>query len=115
MSDDPLSVHTADSVGRVRDLFAAFGIHAVPVMEDGRAVGMLTTADLADSWPDEVRVGNAMTSVPHRIGGDESVGSAARQMLERRVHHLIVDEPDGTIGILSSFDLLRVLASDTSD
>ncbi len=114
MSADPLSVHTSDSIGRVRDLFAAFGIHAVPVMEEGRAVGMVTTADLADSWTDEHRVADAMSSVPHRIAGDETVGSAARRMMARRVHHLIVDEPDGTIGILSSFDLLRILASDAT-
>lgn len=114
MSDDPLSVHTSDSVGRARDLFAVFGIHAVPVMEDGRAVGMVTTADLADNWPDEHRVREAMTAVPHRINGDETVMAAARLMLERGIHHLIVDEPGGTIGILSSFDLLRVLAADAT-
>ena len=48
------------------------------------------------------------------VSPDETVGAAARQMLDRRVHHLIVDEPDGTIGILSSFDLLRILAPDTT-
>lgn len=111
MSPDPLRVHASDTLARARDLSASVGAHALPVMEEGRVVGILTTTDLADNWPDHQRVSTVMTRLPHRVPGDTGVADAARTMLERRIHHLIVDEPDGSIGILSSFDLLEVIAS----
>jgi CBS domain-containing protein len=109
MSTDLVTVHSSDSVGRARDLLAAIRIHALPVVEDGRIIGILTSADLADYWPDDQRVSKVMTAAPYRISGNAAIEDAAREMLARQVHHLIVDEPGGSVGILSSFDLLRAL------
>lgn len=114
MSVDPLRVHVSDTIGRARDLAAGVGAHALPVMEDGCVVGILTTTDLADNWQDEHGIAGVMARAPHRISGNASPADAARLMLERRIHHLIVDEPDGSIGILSSFDLLEVVAFDNT-
>lgn len=110
MSPDPLQVHASDTIGRARDLAAMVGAHGLPVVEDDAVVGILTTTDLADNWPDDRPVRSVMSRVPHRVAGDATAAEAARLMLERRIHHLIVDEPDGSIGILSSFDLLRAIA-----
>ena len=112
MSVDPLRVHISDTIGRARDLAAGVGAHALPVMEDGRVVGIITTTDLADNWQDDHGIAGVMARAPHRISGDATPATAARTMLERRIHHLIVDEPDGSIGILSSFDVLQVIAFD---
>ena len=115
MSPDALRVHASDTIGRARDLSARAGAHALPVEENGRIVGILTTTDLVDNWRDDRRVDTVMTRHPHRVKGDVPVADAARLMLERRVHHLVVDEPDGDVGILSSFDLLEVIASRPDD
>lgn len=109
MSTDLVTVHASDSVGRARDLLAAIRIHALPVIEDGRIVGILTTSDLADNWPDEHRVSKVMTAAPYRISGQATIEAAAQEMLDRQVHHLVIDEPGGSVGILSSFDLLKAL------
>lgn len=47
-----------------------------------------------------------------RVGPDEPVGGVARTMLERRVHRLLVTEGDELLGLVSSLDLVRLLAEE---
>ncbi|MEX2471218.1 MAG: CBS domain-containing protein [Gemmatimonadota bacterium] len=44
------------------------------------------------------------------VTADASVSEAARRMLDRRVHRVIVVEEDDPIGLLSAFDLVRIVA-----
>jgi len=105
---DVITVHPDDTVGNARDLTAALGFHALPVVDDNKVVGIVTSADLADGWSDDHPISGVMSSPVYRIRSTDSLRTAAEEMLNLRVHHLVVEDRDG-IGILSSFDLLRVL------
>ncbi len=107
MTEDILTVHASDRVGRARDLMIGVHINALPVVEDGVVVGIITSTDLVDDWPDHVPVADVMQSSPIRIDQGATLADAAEKMLSRQVHHLIVDGDGGTVGIVSSFDLLR--------
>lgn len=108
MSSGPITIHVADNAGRARDLLAAMGFHALPVVEADRIVGIVTTTDLADNWPDDAPVKQLMSRAPHSINREATLEAAAAKMLANEIHHLVIDDADGQ-GILSSLDLLRAL------
>ena len=84
-------------------------VGAMPVVEDGTVVGMLSDRDLAvravadGMEPDETTVGELMTPVVIHLYEDQTVQEAAEAMKERRVRRLIVfnrdDEPTGMLSI----------------
>jgi CBS domain-containing protein len=117
-------------------LFAEAGISGVPVVEDGRLVGIVTEGDLifqdADvkspgfldilggiiplgNW-DEYRrealksagvtVGEVMTTEVLTIGPDDSLSEAATIMAENRIKLLPVAEGDSLRGVVTRMDIL---------
>jgi CBS domain-containing protein len=46
MSAHPLSIESADTIGLAADIFKANALHALPVVDDGELVGIVTTHDL---------------------------------------------------------------------
>lgn len=60
---------------------------------------------------DSLRVRDIMTTEPvFTIPGDESVSKLARRMLEAHIHRMLVTEKEQVIGIVSTSDLLQLLA-----
>ena len=111
MTDDLITVGTEDTIDNARDLVLSLGIHALPVVENDAVVGILTTSDLSDDWPADELIGSAMSAPVCRISPDASIREAADEMLAHSVHHLIVENKKGAIGLLSSFDLLRAIST----
>jgi len=98
------------SVGHVRELLARHRIHALPVVDDqGAPIGILTTIDLMNGIKDETRVDQVMTKPVLTVPRYEDITVAARMMRNRRVHHLIVVHEKKLVGMLSSFDILRLV------
>lgn len=58
----------------------------------------------------EVTVGDLMSREIVTVTKETDVRSCARQMLERRVHRLLVTEGGELRGIVTSFDLLQLVA-----
>lgn len=46
MTHKPLTIESADTVGLAAGIFRANALHALPVVDDGELVGMVTTHDL---------------------------------------------------------------------
>jgi CBS domain-containing protein len=114
------------------DVLADFRVSALPVVEDGTVIGIVSEADLlhklefsAEVFHPRLFEGRArrvtrakaggetarelMTSPVVTIGPDDSLASAARMMELHRVKRLpVVDPDDGRlVGIVSRSDLLR--------
>ncbi len=109
MTSEPITIEPGDKVGRARDLMLTLGIHALPVVREDVVVGIVTSTDLIDNWPDDEAVSTVMTSAPYSIDIETGLREAADLMIERRVHHLLVERHGHTVGILSSLDLLYTL------
>lgn len=58
----------------------------------------------------ELTVADAMTRTLVTVGPDAAVDDIARMMLDHRVHRVLVCEDRVLLGVISAFDLLRVLA-----
>jgi predicted transcriptional regulator len=105
-----LVVSPGDRVAYVREVMLGQRIHAVPVFDDeDRAIGIITATDLIDAPHGDIEVADLMTRDVVTVARDEPVAEAARLMRANRLHHLLVTQDGEVVGILSSFDLLRVV------
>jgi CIC family chloride channel protein len=99
-------------------------ISGMPVVDgSGRVIGVVSTTDVltAEAEIDDpgarqallenTVVRDIMTPRPFTVGPDEDVREAARQMLYADVHRLFVAEGDKVIGIISTTDIVRAVAT----
>ncbi len=113
MSTELLTVDRNELVGPVRDLMLDAGVHCVPVVDDElHPVGVITSWDLVEEYaPTEEAITNAMTDHVVCIGKDDALSHAAGVMMTNWIHHLVIVDDRGRVeGILSSFDLLGLVA-----
>jgi predicted transcriptional regulator len=111
MSDVVKTATITDVVGPVRDLMLQHGIHSVPILDaDGRLVGIVTSSDLVEEWAPQMGVQTVMSRNVETAPRHRSVVDAARTMVTKKIHHLVITERDSVIGVVSSFDLLKHLA-----
>lgn len=87
-------------------------IRHLPVVEDGKLVGMLSTVDLGPhvGHLGRTRVNAAMTPDPTTVGTGVDAAAAARLMLERRVRALPVVDGERVVGVISVSDILEEYA-----
>lgn len=112
MTGDLIAVRPSDRVGRALDILLQSGLHALPVIDDGgRAVGLVTTADLVAVDADEL-IGERFYGPPITLDRRSQISLAATMMRQEYVHHIIVTENDTAVGMLSSYDLLKMLESE---
>ncbi len=106
-------VKATEVVGPVRDLMLDEDLHGVPVVDDdGGLVGIVTATDLVEEWAPQLGVVEVMSRDVHTVSPSTSVVDAARTMREHRIHHVVVVQRDQVVGLVSSFDLLGVLAGE---
>jgi CBS domain-containing protein len=85
----------------------------LPVVEGGRAVGMLTDRDIiarvvaAGQDPKTVRVSDVSTKDLVTIGPDQDVEEARQLLAQHQLDRVLVLEGDQLVGILSEADLRR--------
>ena len=68
--------------------------------------------DLGQRYVEEraVIVRDVMTPVVHHVAATAPVAEAARIMIEHRIHRLVVTQNKEPVGMITSMDLLRVVA-----
>jgi predicted transcriptional regulator len=72
----------------------------------------LTLEDLGQRYVEQrtVTVRDVMTPVIHHVPVTASVAEAARIMVDRHIHRLVVTQGKEPVGIITSLDLLKMLA-----
>ena len=110
MVEAVISAKADDSVEHVRQLMASHKIHAVPIAdEEGAAIGIVTSADLVADVKSDARVAEIMTERVYTVPAYNDVHIAARVMRNHNVHHVVVTHEKRITGIVSSFDLLKLV------
>lgn len=84
-------------------------IRRMPVVDDGRLVGIVTRSDLEARRKANQTVNDVMTSAPLTVAPDDTLERAAAMMLENKVSGLPVVEDGRVVGILTESDLFRAL------
>ena len=104
----------------IHRLFVEEEIHGAPVVdEDGTVRGVVSTLDLLRVVREELEpilerrseltAGDAMTRELVTVGLDATIEEIARTMLEQHVHRVLVTDGATLQGVITPFDLLRVL------
>jgi CBS domain-containing protein len=121
MSFNPVVIGANEAVSEVERLIKTYRVSGLPVIEDGVAIGVISQTDLAVAHSSELfranwqrlRVRHLMTSPAVSVHIGTSAEHAARLMVTKHIHRLVVvDDEDRPIGIVSSLDLLRTLLDD---
>ncbi len=103
-----------DTVGQVAKTMIDKDIHAVVVMEGGKAVGVVSQTDMVlarqGRTADQARVMLArdiMTPGCATCDADMLLSEAVSLMTGRRMHRLVVTQNDKPVGVLSMTDVVR--------
>src|SRR5437870_10655656 len=122
MTPTPLSVSPNTPVNEARALMQQHRIRHLPVLENGRLVGMVSDRDIRLVLPSpatslsvyeigylltRLTVGEIMTYFPITIGADRPVTDAVKRMLAYKIGALPVVEHGQLIGMLTRTDLLH--------
>jgi CBS domain-containing protein len=98
------------SVGHVKSMLRNNDIRVLPVVgPEGEAVGIISVSDLLDDLSDETPVSKVMTGKVYTVAQYDDVSVAARVMRNHRIHHVVVTHEQRVVGILSSFDLVKLV------
>ena len=126
MTAQVVTVSTRDKVSDVRRIMNERGIHHVPVVDDGILKGLVSYTDIAElsftEFTDDERVRDAVLDERCTVSGlmrtnlvtlppDASIRDAAERLSSGRFHSiLVVDGDDTLVGVVTSTDLIRLLA-----
>lgn len=98
------------TVEHVRKLMERNRIGAIPVVDtEGRPVGIVSSTDLVRDLKAGTPVGKVMTERVYTVPQYDDVHVAARIMRKHRIHHVVVTHEKQVKGILSAFDLLKLV------
>lgn len=107
------SVEPTGTVEEMKQLMADLDVHALPVVDgDSRAVGIVTSSDLEPGLPRDTLAEDLMSDQVYEIDTNAKAVEAAQMMRDLSVNHLVVTEGGKAIGMISSFDLLRVITGE---
>jgi acetoin utilization protein AcuB len=105
-------------------------IRRLPVLEDGRLVGIVTYGDIRKAQPSaatslniwelnyllaKVKVSEIMTPDPITVSQNATIGDAAQLMLNNMISGLpVVDGQSNLVGIITESDIFRLVVKEWS-
>ncbi|MFN2126146.1 MAG: CBS domain-containing protein [Candidatus Promineifilaceae bacterium] len=126
MTPDPITVGLNTSLPEIHQIMVSEEIRRLPVVdENGRLIGIVTLGDVRGAQPSpatslsiwemnyllsSLDVQKIMTPDPITVTPDQTVGEAARIMLENRISGLPVIETGGRlVGIITESDIFSMV------
>ena len=121
MSAPVYVIERNEPIQRARNLMFKYGIGRLPVLDNGKLVGIVTKYDItnrlnqaAPEWRrrpiDKVPIQVVMTEKPITIFPDATMSQAAELMLENNISGLPVEREGEILGMITSRDMLRYFA-----
>jgi CBS domain-containing protein len=125
MTKDPVVVDITTTVPEAHALLTRYRIRRLPVVHDGKLVGIVTLGDVRGAEPSEatslsifelnyllskLTIDRIMTTPVATIRPDETVFDAARLMLQKKIAGLVVvGEAGEVIGVVTESDIFRMI------
>lgn len=110
MSTSVVTAQPHQSVDHVRKMLEKNGIGAVPVVDaDDQPIGIVSATDLAADLNPASPIRTVMTDRVLTVPQYEDASIAARVMRNHHIHRVVVTHEQRVVGILSAFDLLKLV------
>lgn len=119
MSREVVTLEPGASAAEAWSMCQERGIRHIPILEEGRLVGLVSDRDLRDvrgggedketDSPRWVRVGEIMTRQIVTIHPLDTIEHAAREIYDRKINCLPVVADGELVGIITSSDMMRTL------
>ena len=125
MTADPVSVGTNATASEAKNLMASKGVHHLPVTENGKLVGIISSSDFLrvsfgeygnqderglDAMLDHTyKIVDLMNANTVTVGSNQTVRDAATTLSQNDFHSLPVVEGEQLVGIVTSSDLIAYL------
>ena len=130
MTKDPITITSDTSIVDAYYLMIEEKIRRLPIVDEGRLVGIVTLSDLYKVEPfdqfslsllevsrqlNRMTVEEVMAPDPITALEDETVGQAAQKMLEYKISGLPVVNPvEQLVGIITESDIFRIVVQEWS-
>jgi acetoin utilization protein AcuB len=121
MNSEPSTAGSQDNLQTVVELLCRRGVRSVPILDQGRLVGIVTDRDIRQvgscnplfnedesrRYLSSLKVSAVMTADPLRISPDAPLTEAAKLLEMYGISSLPVVDGDALVGIISLTDFLR--------
>jgi CBS domain-containing protein len=117
MSSPVYAIKPNSTIRELDVILAGRWISGVPVIsEDGELLGLVSKTDAtralvedSDLYLKKTEVWEIMCSDVIAVQAEESVNRVAQQMLDAKIHRVLVYNGSDMVGIVSTFDFLRAV------
>ncbi|MBA3540876.1 MAG: CBS domain-containing protein [Deltaproteobacteria bacterium] len=116
MTSQPWTIRPDATMADAHTLMREHRIRHLPVVDDGRLVGVVSERDLhlmetlPDATPETISVREAMTEQVYSVSPAEDLADVVEQMADHKFGSVIVVEHQRVVGIFTAGDALQVLA-----
>ena len=110
MTSQVMTTTARQTFGHVKKVLSEHHASCMPVVDsEGAPIGIVTASDLLTDRPESLPVSEFMSSSVLTVPLYGDVSLAARIMRNHKIHHVVVTEKQKVVGLISSFDLLRLV------
>jgi CBS domain-containing protein len=100
----------SQTFGHVKRVLKENRVSCIPVVNgETEPVGIVSATDFLEDRPDATPISQFMTTKIYTVPQYADVSLAARIMRNHHIHHVMVTNEKKVVGILSSFDLLKLV------
>ena len=110
MVEQVMTTTPHQTAGHARQVMRDNSVSCMPVVDgDHQPVGIVTVTDLLKDYPDNKPLSQIIGEKVYTVPRYGDVSLAARIMRNHGIHHVIVTEEKKVVGIISSYDLLKLV------
>lgn len=110
MREKVITTTPSVSALKAKDIMLKNGLHLLPVVDpDNSILGVLSSTDMLEEHSAETPVSAIMTKEVTTIPAYSDISQAARALRNNKIHRILVTHEKRLVGILSSFDLLKLI------
>jgi acetoin utilization protein AcuB len=131
MTQEVISINPNTTLPEAHRLMLDNQIRRLPVIREGRLVGIVTRGDIRGAQPSvatslsiwelnylisNLKIEKIMTRSPITISQDATIGEAARTMLDKKISGLpVLDSRGKVVGIITESDIFRLIVDRWGD
>jgi len=98
------------TMGHLMNVMRENDASCIPVVDsNNHPVGIITASDMLDDHPENSPVSAHMNKQVYTVPQYNDASIAARIMRNHKIHHVVVTHEQEVVGIISSYDLLKLV------